>query len=304
MNINNKSNSNMETRSSLYRKAKELASALGYDLQPLKLAWKRGTKLYWKQQVEKFENDKQQKNRNTGRFNVIKDELADKQKLNKSYKRINKYKDGAKNNEYVHQIPESLRLRVSSKNLKAIKQQISKVVNKHKKQIGNNRYKIIVKDTRDNRTISTAYHLGDDPLKRLMTDQIGPKAREYQFDRTIEIGEIIINIFKPPRDVMGASSSRIIEQANNKWFIVNPTSIINCVFQSIAVCRNFNTNRKLLGNDKKASECRINSGKLLKYKVKPLNDNYADNMTIQEICNWTRSVVSVVSVASAANIAS
>ena len=69
-NINNKSNSNMETRSSLYRKSKELASALGYDIQTIKSSWKRGTKLYFKQQVEKFENDKQQKNRNTGRFNL------------------------------------------------------------------------------------------------------------------------------------------------------------------------------------------------------------------------------------------
>ena len=119
-------------RSQLYKKVKDLSSALGYDLAPIKKTWKRGTKLYFKNQVEQLEKHQQQKNRNLGRFNIIKDELKDIQKFNTSYKRLIKFNDKAKEIEYVHQIPEALRLRVSSKNLKKIKLQISKIVNKYK----------------------------------------------------------------------------------------------------------------------------------------------------------------------------
>lgn len=91
-----------------------------------------------------------------------------------------------------------------------------------------------------------------------------------------------------PTEIMGSSNCRSVEKANNKWHIVNPVSTHNCVFQSIAVCRNFISDIGLLMDNKIGHKKRVNSGADLKRQVKPVNDNYADFKTVQEICDYTR----------------
>jgi hypothetical protein len=117
--------------------------------------------------------------------------------------------------------------------------------------------------------------------------EVGYKAREYG-DNSMQIDEITIATLTPPQDVMGSSIPRSIEQANNKWHIVNPDSRFNCVWQSLAVCKNFLTNRSLLEDSKK----RIKAGGNLKDQVKKVykdvDDNFVEKQTIQQICNYTR----------------
>ena len=124
-----------------------------------------------------------------------------------------------------------------------------------------------------------------------------PKLREYQ--STFTIRNITIASFTPPEDLMGSSGhTRSNEKANEKWHIVSPTSRFNCLFQSIAVCRNFHNNRLLIEkvideeSETDPSKIRIVSGKNLKAAIRltgvVLNDNFADNMTIQQICDWSR----------------
>ena len=240
------------------------------------------------------------KRRQQQRTKLIKQQLKQvvAQREQKEFKQFktntNLLKNGVTSINYVHRVPQSLRLRINERNLVAIRQQLSNTLNLHQAHIGVNRVSLKVRDIRrDNNNIqSTSYLLGiDNALVRMMNDNIGPYARgndSGQGDDPFEIGEIIVSVFIPTENVMGSSSTRSIEQANNKWHIVNPKSKFNCVFQSIAVCRNFNTHRLLLNDTEEGSKARIQSGINLKKKVKPSNDNYADNMTIQEICDWTR----------------
>jgi hypothetical protein len=237
------------------------------------------------------------KRRQQQRTKLIKQELNEEvaQRGFKQYKTNTKLlKNGLTIIKYVHRVPRSLRLRITETWLNEIRQQLYNILNIHRTHIGNNRVSLQVKDRRryDKNIISTSYLLGvDNVLERIMADQIGPYTRgndSGQEDNPFEIGEIIIKNIIKPENVMGSSSTRSIEQANNKWHIVNPKSKFNCVFQSVAVCRNFNTNKLLLNDTEEASSARIERGKQLKKKVKPSNDNYADNMTIQEICDWTR----------------
>ena len=196
--------------------------------------------------------------------------------------------NGAKIRSYIHSLNDDLRNRLSEENIPEIRRKINLIVNQHLKEVAGQRIQIMVKDIRNGFTISSAYHADiKDAVNYLFLEQLGPKAREYDFD-TFEVSKIIVNVFIQPDNLMGASNSRSIEQANNKWHIVSPKSRFNCVFQSVAVCRNFWTNRKLLEKTDEANKKRITSGKNLKLEVKPSIDNFADNKTIQEICDYTR----------------
>ena len=84
------------------------------------------------------------------------------------------------------------------------------------------------------------------------------------------------------------SSTRSIAQATKKWFILSPKSKFNCLFQSLAVCRNFTTNKKLLETTDVGQKARVQSGRQLKRCVKPTMDNYADDVSIQEACDYLR----------------
>lgn len=196
--------------------------------------------------------------------------------------------NGSTRREFIHTVPDGIRQRLNDDNLNNIKKQIIQVLKVHKQSIVGKRVKIMVEDTRTGNVISSSYLINSsEALERLMKEQLGPKAREYD-DDTFEIGRITIAIFIPPNGVMGSSNSRSIQQANAKWHIINPKSRFNCVFQSIVCCRNFLSNKDLILDTEEASKKRIRAGKNLKEKIKPSNDNYADNMTIQEIADWTK----------------
>lgn len=280
-----------------YRKAQQQRQQVTPILQQLKQGvpkqrQQQRTKLI-KQQLIQGVAKRQHQQRTKLIEKQLKQEVA--QRTLKQFKTHTKLlKTGATSIKYVHRVPHSLRLRINERNLVAIRQQLSTILNIHRAHIGDKRVALQVKDRRrdENNIISTSYFIGvDNVLVRMMVDHIGPYARgndSDQKDDPFQIGEITVSVFIPPENVMGCSSTRTIEQANNKWHIVNPKSKFNCVFQSIAVCRNFNTHRLLLNDTEEGSKARIESGFFLKNKVKPSNDNYADNMTIQEICDWTR----------------
>ena len=223
------------------------------------------------------------------RARKIGDELKERVNILR-YETITKnLKNGARIISYIHILNDDLRNLLSEDNIPDIRRKINLIVNNHRRFLAGKRSQIMVKDIRNGNTISSSYQANiNDAVNYLIQEQLTPKAREYEEDNSFEVSQIILNVFIPPENIMGSSNSRSIEQANNKWHIVNPKSNFNCVFQSVAVCRNFWTNRKLLEKTEEASKKRIISGKNLKLLVKPSNDNFADNKTIQEICDFTR----------------
>lgn len=197
--------------------------------------------------------------------------------------------NGATRREFIHTVPNGIRQRLSEDNLNNIRRQILQSLRPHRQAVAGRRVKIMVEDTRTGNIISSSYLATTaEALQRLMIEQLGPKAREYDDDNTFEVGRITIAVFIPPQNVMGGSNSRSIKQANDKWHIVNPKSRYNCVFQSVACCKNFLTNKTLILDTDEAHNKRVRAGKNLKGKVKPSADNFVDNMTLQEIANWTR----------------
>lgn len=229
--------------------------------------------------------DNLQRQRQQRRERIIRDDIA----LSRFSTNTQRLVNGSTRREFIHTVPNNIRQRLSEDNINNIRRQISQTLITHRQAISNNRVQILVEDTRTGNIISTTYlNTGAEALNRLMIEQIGPKAREYDDENTFEIGRIIIATFTPPNNVMGGSNSRSIKQANEKWHIVNPKSRFNCVFQSIACCRNFLNNKDLILNTEEANKKRIVAGKNLKQKIKPSNDNYVDNMTLQEISDWTK----------------
>lgn len=223
------------------------------------------------------------------RARIIGEELNERRNILRHERITRNLRNGARRRLYIHSLTDDLRNRLSENNIPEIRRQINLIVNHHRRAVAGQRVQIMVKDRRNGNIISSAYYANiNEAVNNLLREQLEPKAREYDDENTFEVSEIIVGVFIPPANIMGASNSRSIEQANNKWHIVNPKSRFNCVFQSVAVCRNFWTNRQLLEKTDEASKKRIRAGKNLKQNVKPSNDNFADNKTIQEICDWTR----------------
>lgn len=87
------------------------------------------------------------------------------------------------------------------------------------------------------------------------------------------------------------SSVRSIAQANSTWYMVSPKSIYNCLYQAIAITRNYTSNIKLLEMTKEGQDARCQSGLLLKQRIKAnydILDNYADNQSIQSTADYTQ----------------
>lgn len=353
-------NINSMSRNELYRTAQNLATDLGYNLQPLRQAYRRSTTAYWQTEVRNYQRnirnrnntynralrisrenreplarvaiqqgtdyaywqrevrrlqmrarrnplgiqavqqaraqvapilqevrqpDNLQRQRQQRRTRQIRDNIA----LSRFTVNTRQLVNGATRREFIHNVPNSVRERLNVDSLDEIRRQILQTLRPHRQAIEGRRIKIMVEDTRTGNIISSSYLVNKaEALDRLMIEQLGPKAREYDDDNTFEVGRITIAIFIPPQNVMGGSNSRSIKQANDKWHIVNPKSRFNCVFQSVACCKNFLNNKLLILDTEEASKKRIIAGKNLKGKIKPSNDNYVDNMTLQEIADWTK----------------
>ena len=118
-------------------------------------------------------------------------------------------RNGSTRIEYVHTIPDSMRLRLNEDDMNLIRNQIQAITNKHKNDIGGKRMQILLRDTGKDITISTAYLLGVDTTTKELMKEIGYKAREYG-ENSMSIDEITIATLTPPQDLMGSSVPRSI----------------------------------------------------------------------------------------------
>jgi hypothetical protein len=207
--------------------------------------------------------------------------------FSKSDRTIKKFNKGF-HADFTHKVPVNMQLDIGPENLKKYEKQLEQVVKLHK-QPKNTKVRLEIRDTNKSLIISTAFHKDlKTALKRMMQDHIGPKSREYEGYFTTT--SITVSYIKVNQELMGASNPRSIEQANKKWFIVNPISRSQCVFHAIACCRNYKKNKALLV----PSLGRLKlSAKELKDCVKPSRNNYGDDITIQEICEYVKQPINL-----------
>lgn len=203
-------------------------------------------------------------------------------------------KNGDKIITIRHIVPEYIRQRLTVFNMPTIMEQLVNVLNRNRNKISGNRFRVGVRDLRrnNNNYMSTPYLKGtlNEAAQALRVRHLGPYSRGNDSDQDNEgfdIGEITIYIYKSVNLFLG-SSSRSLAQATRKWLIISPKTKYNCLFQSLAVCKNFGHNENLLKINKEGQKARVNSGKELKRCVKPSKDNYADGTSIQEACNYLR----------------
>lgn len=124
-------------------------------------------------------------------------------------------------------------------------------------------------------------------IKRLINEKLLPNitdysAEDFMIDR-IQIVEI-------KSDPIHGNYQQQLHQQNQHWHQVENNAKFNCVFQSIAICRNWKTNKTLLTQQ---SNDAMKSGRELKRKTKPTIDNYADYRTIQETSNYTHTPITI-----------
>ena len=189
---------------------------------------------------------------------------------------------------FTHTIPETSQLDITRENIKPIEKQLSTILALHPVPV-NQKINLCIHDTNKNLTICTAYVSSNQiVLKEMMTEYIRPKANAYQSNEFIisKVHICFMTVLKKS-NTMG-SSAHSIETAHEKYHVVNPTSKFNCIFQCVAVCRNFQHNKLLLEHTDEGSHMRITSGKKLKYDVQPSNENYGDESDIQQLANYTR----------------
>lgn len=207
--------------------------------------------------------------------------------ITKSEEKTTNYKTSS-HISFIHNIPFMKQLEIMPEKLVKIEAQLKRIINLHNQPL-NTKARLIVKDNTRDITLSTAFSKDlNICLKRMMKDHIGPKSREYQGNFRIE--SVIVSFIKINEQLMGASNPRSIEQATKKWLVVNPISKSQCVFHAVACCRNYKKNRDLLF----PSLGRLKlSAKELKKGVKPTRDNYADDITIQEICEYVKQPINL-----------
>jgi hypothetical protein len=192
-----------------------------------------------------------------------------------------------------HTVPPSLRLGVTTFALDDIREQLIYVVSRHPQAVQGHRFRIGVVDLSrpNNNIMSNTYQLGSISMvvDNLIQRHLGPYARGNDSDQAGEgfkIGRIKIYVFNTSSGM--GSSSRTIAQATAKWLVISPKTKINCLYQSLAVARNFSSNEKLLHVDDLGQKARVRAGRELKRRVNPTKDNYADSSSIQEACNYLR----------------
>lgn len=250
-----------------------------------------------KRSIRRFEREIQQREQQlqTSTTDPLQQQYKKLKKETKASIKIDKYKTnkhkslkGLKVRDYVHKIPSSLKLNITTITLNDIKNQLNRIVHIHKHKLINGKYRLFVKDNNKNLTLSTPFisnwrHL----VNMMMSNHLRPAAAAYE-DNTFTIDQIWVSRIRTPQNLMGSSVNKTVTKAHDKWHIVNPTSRYNCVYQSIAVCRNFTNNKDFLEPTTIGKNVRIKSGIKLKKEVNPTNDNYANFTSIQQACDYTR----------------
>ena len=197
--------------------------------------------------------------------------------------------------DYIHKIGRGLDLLIVNDNYDRIKRMVSKLVNIHTAAIAGNHARIIMTyelDFTQTRTVSMPYIKNINNVNNLteqfMTSVIRLLINNYS-DRMVIIG-LTVSVLIPNEELMG-SAVRSIAQANSTWLMVSPKSIYNCLYQAVAITRNYNVNAKLLEMSKEGQDTRCQSGLDLKKHIKEkydILDNYADNQSIQATANYTK----------------
>jgi len=209
-----------------------------------------------------------------------------------------KLADGNETVTYKHQIPEIINLDVEPSNLNEIKRVLTQLCNIHKPF--REPWQLVVEDTTrgaGNGYFSTSYDIArvSDTVRDMITRHLGPYARgsdSGQDISTFTIRKVHVRRFIINASAMG-SSHRSFTAANKKWVIVNPKSDINCLYQALAVSKNFITNTLLIQPTEDGHQARVKAGKNLKYLVKPSNDNYADDQQVRECCDYLRKPINL-----------
>lgn len=291
-------------RNVLFAKAQQLANDLR---KPLPVANPQGTRhKFWKNTLQRLRMFRLRQTRGKQQIQralmvQVADQIRQRELENaervlrtNGVVEIKVLRTGDRMLKITHKIPESISMNITEDNIPAIRQQLLEVVIANQARIGVNRFRIGIKDGRRNidNYMSNTYQADApiDVVNDLIERHIGPYARGFdsgQDQGGFKIEEIIIYIFEPVAPIFG-HSTRTIAQATKTWYMVSPKTKFNCLFQSLAVCKNFVHNKKLLEITNDGHQARVNSGKKLKIKVKPTKDNYADYKSIQEACDWLR----------------
>lgn len=164
------------------------------------------------------------------------------------------------------------------------------IIERNPTQIIIHGYLVVSDDLHEMRTISIPYTRGtiQELIRSLWDRQLYMKVREYQ---DFWVQSITFSSAIAPEFVMG-NTGRTIQQANKSWYIYNPKSVYNCVFQAIITIRNYENNLDYLDpNNPKMQKKRVEKAKNLKRSVKTCNDipdDYADIETLQAVSNYIR----------------
>lgn len=272
------------SRAKVYKQVKNLAKKLKIPPDNYKSLYRKSTTAFWKGEREKLKNAYI----NQLRFTKLKDPtLLDNIRLQGYVTEKSTMQQGTlKVKSRVHTVPESLQVGLTEQYAGFMKKfeiekQIMKLINPVKSE--NKTMHRITVESIDGKFISTPVlrkgWLGT--LDYFIRNYVQPRSSAYEFESFVIKKITLSNISSS----LMFGYSRSIKQAHEKWHVFDPVDArTNCMFQSIAVCRNWKSNPALLKDLSKLSQ----SGMSLKKYVKPTQKNGGDESTLQEICNYTK----------------
>ncbi len=266
-------------RSKVYKQVKNLAKKLKIPVDDYKRQYRRSTTQFWKDERSKLKEVYIQQLR----YIKVKQKnpsLIDSIKLHAyEIKKTSMAQGTLKVRSKIHTVPSMFQLPISKQSINKIRQQLHTVLKKNRNE---NMKRISVHST-DGKVISTPVLKGNigEVINHLMRNQILPKSQSY----TIEDFKISKIVYSDVKSSLMLGYTRSIKNAHEKWHIFDPvTARTNCVFQAIAICRNWKSNPALLKDLSKLSD----SGKNLKKSVNPSKKHGSDIETLQEICNFVK----------------
>ena len=219
-------------------------------------------------------------------------------------------------NAKVHTVPLALQLSIGPGMSKKIERQINHVIRQHLpkkiKQKDNIRrqldqaitkkrrvadgtmYRLHIEDRKGKHMSTHVMRSPTSALHHLMRTHIIPKAASYLVGE-FQISKITFSTIKSSKM---CGFTRSLKQAHEKWHIVDPLKArTQCVFHSIATCRNYKKSPCLLDvtaecNSKRADSASNLKDQLNKKRVKdglPPIDKGGDDSDLQVICDYVKT---------------
>lgn len=105
---------------------------------------------------------------------------------------------------------------------------------------------------------------------------------DYRYDNPYDSFAIVSVFVDDIERQEGGQGGQTYTQVTNKYYIISPESKTNCLFTSCAIGLHWQKNIEYLT----VKTTQNNGGKELKRQVKPTLKDYADESTIQEICDY------------------